>query len=102
MLISNRFLKTLFIILNLFLLTFLILPIISTIIISFNPEASLSFPIKEYSLNWYKNYFTNEQWIAATFYSFRIAFFTALTTTTLGIITAVYLVKTQFKYKNVL
>lgn len=102
MLISNRFLKMLFVILNLFILLFLILPIISTIIISFNPEASLSFPIKDYSITWYLNYFSNEQWLMATAYSFRIAFFTALSTTTLGIVTAVYLVKTEFKYKNVL
>lgn len=102
MLIDNRLLKFLFTLLNLIILLFLMLPIVSTIIISFNPEASLSFPIKEFSLTWYKNYFTNKQWLVATAYSFKIAFFTALLTTILGIITAVYLVKTEFKHKNIL
>lgn len=88
--------------LNILILIFMILPVVSTLIISFNAAASMSFPIKEFSVKWFQNYFTNEQWLAATAYSFKIAFFTALSTTILGMLTAIYLVKTEFKYKNVL
>jgi putative spermidine/putrescine transport system permease protein len=69
---------------------------------SFNPSQVLSFPLKGFTFDWYLNYFNSEIWLNATFYSFKIGFFTACTTTILGTVASYALVRGKFKGKDFL
>lgn len=101
MLIENKFLRLLFTVLIIFILTFILLPILTIGMMSFNGSRSLSFPIPELTLQWYQNYFNSDIWLSATMYSFQIGFFTACLTTVLGTLAAYALVRGKFKGKHI-
>ena len=86
---------------------FLIAPLIVIIPLSFNAVPFFTFTPEMlaldpagYSLQWYEDFFTNENWLGAVKNSFFIAVFATLIATTLGTIGALGLSRSQMPYKS--
>jgi putative spermidine/putrescine transport system permease protein len=80
-------------------LLFLIAPILIVIPISFNGTNFLSFPKDNWSLQWYREFFTSERWNIAVKNSIIIAFFSTILSTTLGTVAALGLSRPIFPYR---
>ena len=83
-------------------LIFLLLPILVIIPLSFSSSTFLSYPMPGWSLRWYQNLFTSDDWIRATRNSFIVAPLATLLATVLGTLAAVGLARVQFFGKGVL
>ena len=84
------------------ILLFLLLPILVIIPLSFSSSTFLSYPMPGWSLRWYENLFTSDEWIRATRNSFIVAPLATLLATVLGTLAAVGLARVQFFGKGVL
>lgn len=84
----------------LLVLAFLMLPILIVIPISFTASDYIDFPPKALSLRWYMAYFTDEEWLRATVFSFKIAAITAVVATLVGVAAAFALVRTGLARKD--
>ncbi|WP_051505847.1 ABC transporter permease [Mesorhizobium sp. WSM2561] len=82
------------------ILFFLILPTLIVIPISLGSAPYIEFPPSGLTLHWYVEYFTDPDWIAATLFSLRIAFFTTITATIIGTLAAVALVRGDLPGKS--
>ncbi len=69
-------------------LLFLLGPIFIVIPMSFSDSTYLRFPPETWSLRWYREFFGSDEWLLATWISFRAAFLTMLVSTPLGIAAA--------------
>lgn len=69
-------------------LLFLLGPIFIVIPMSFSDSSYLQFPPETWSLRWYREFFSSDEWLLATWVSFRAAFLTMLVSTPLGIAAA--------------
>jgi putative spermidine/putrescine transport system permease protein len=83
-------------------LAFLLVPIIVIVPLSFADSSFLVYPIPGWSLRWYQNLFTSEDWIRAARNSFIVAPLATVIATVLGTLAAVGLVRTDFAFKGVL
>lgn len=63
---------------------FLFFPILIVVPISFSNGRFLSFPPQEFGLRWYREYFSDPVWMAATFRSLRVALGASLLATFAG------------------
>ena len=69
-------------------LLFLLGPIFIVIPMSFSNSTYLQFPPETWSLRWYHEFFRSDEWLLATWVSFRAAFLTMLVSTPLGVAAA--------------
>ncbi len=90
-----------------FVFFFLIFPIIVMIPLSFNAQPyftftkeMLAFDPAGYSLKWYEDFFTNENWQQAVRNSIFIAIFSTLISTFLGTLAALGLSRSDFPFKT--
>jgi putative spermidine/putrescine transport system permease protein len=83
-------------------LAFLLVPIIVIVPLSFADSSFLVYPIPGWSLRWYQNLFTSEDWIRAARNSFIVAPLATVIATVLGTLAAVGLVRTDFAFKGAL
>jgi len=83
-------------------LLFLLLPILVIIPLSFSSSSFLSYPIPGWSLQWYDNLFSSDDWSRATRNSFIVAPLATVIATILGTLAAVGLARVQFFGKSVL
>jgi putative spermidine/putrescine transport system permease protein len=83
-------------------LIFLLLPILVIIPLSFSDSSFLSYPMPGWSLQWYENLFTSDEWVRAAKNSFIVAPSATLIATALGTLTAVGLARVQFIGKGLL
>jgi putative spermidine/putrescine transport system permease protein len=83
-------------------LAFLLVPIIVIVPLSFADSSFLVYPIPGWSLRWYENLFTSQDWIRAARNSFIVAPLATVIATVLGTIAAVGLVRTDFAFKGAL
>ncbi len=83
-----------------FVLIFLILPIFIVIPISFSSAQYLTFPPPGFSLQWYKSFFTDSQWVEAAVKSIEVGVLTTLLSLLLGTMTSIGLVKGNFPGKQ--
>jgi putative spermidine/putrescine transport system permease protein len=83
-------------------LAFLLLPILAVIPLSFSDSSFLVYPIPNWSLKWYRNLFTSDEWARAAKNSFIVAPAATLIATTLGTSAAVGLARIQFPFKGLL
>lgn len=67
---------------------FLLAPIAIVIPISFSPGDFLEFPPSEYSLRWYRTFFSSAEWMSAATVSIKAAILTAVIATPLGVAAA--------------
>ena len=68
---------------------------------SFSGRRSLAFPPDSWSLQWYRNFFTDEVWMSSLLNSVRIALLVMVVATVLGTLASFALVRTEFKGKVV-
>jgi ABC-type spermidine/putrescine transport system permease subunit II len=85
-----------------FIVAYILIPILVTLVMSFNDASQIRFPIKVWSLKWYGDFFASPQWTEALFNSFTIALGTALIATTSGILAAWAFERYDFPMKSVL
>jgi putative spermidine/putrescine transport system permease protein len=83
-------------------LLFLLLPILVIIPPSFSASSFLAYPMPGWSLQWYDNLFSSDDWGRATRNSFIVAPLATLLATVLGTLAAVGLARIQFFGKGVL
>jgi putative spermidine/putrescine transport system permease protein len=84
------------------LLLFLLLPILVIVPLSFSASSFLAYPMPGWSLQWYHNLFTSDEWGRAAKNSFIVAPAATLIATVLGTLTAVGLARVQFPGKGLL
>ena len=83
-------------------LAFLLVPIAVIVPLSFADSSFLSYPIPGWSLKWYQNLFTSDDWIRAARNSFIVAPSATVIATVLGTLAAVGLARTDFPFKGAL
>ena len=99
---SSRLSNGLFMALCLLIFAYLIFPITIVIPILFSSSEFLEFPPKGLSLQWYKAYFSSEEWITPTFQSFKVALLTMVLSTIIGTFAAFGLVRGNFRGKKLI
>jgi putative spermidine/putrescine transport system permease protein len=83
-------------------LAYLLLPILAIIPLSFSSSSFLAYPVPGWSMKWYQNLFTSDDWARAARNSFIVAPSATLIATVLGTLTAVGLSRVQMFGKGVL
>lgn len=83
-------------------LLFLLLPILVIVPLSFSNSTFLVYPIPGFSLRWYHNLFTADEWVRAARNSFIVAPSATVIATVLGTLAAAGLSKVEFRGKGVL
>ncbi len=81
-------------------LLFLSLPVLVMFPLAFSSSLYLEFPPKGFSLQWFRVYFSRQDWIAATLFSVQVAVITMLTSTFLGTLGSLGLGRADFKGKK--
>jgi len=84
------------------MLLFLLLPILVIVPLSFSSSSFLAYPMPGWSLQWYHNLFTSDDWGRAARNSFIVAPAATVIATVLGTLTAVGLARVQFPGKGLL
>ncbi|MFM1906553.1 MAG: hypothetical protein RLZZ591_230 [Pseudomonadota bacterium] len=83
-------------------LGFLLLPIVVIIPLSFSDSSFLAYPIPSWSLRWYRELFSSEDWARAARNSFIVAPLATVLATVLGTLAAVGLARVQFAGKGII
>ncbi|HJV70421.1 ABC transporter permease [Ideonella sp.] len=83
-------------------LAYLLAPILAIIPLSFSSSSFLAYPMPGWSLQWYQNLFTSDDWARAAKNSFIVAPAATLIATVLGTLTAVGLARANFAGKGLL
>lgn len=81
---------------------FLFFPILIVLPISFSDGRFLSFPPESFGLRWYRAYFGDPVWMAATFRSLRVAFGASVLATVVGTLTVIGMGRSRSKSGAVL
>ena len=84
------------------ILFFLLLPTLIVIPMSVGTSPYIEFPPQGLTFKWYEAYFSDPDWMAATWFSLRIAVATTLSATVIGTLAAVALVRGQLPGKDFL
>ncbi len=84
------------------LVTLLYLPILMLFLFSMNSSASLSFPIKELTLDWYKKLFAADEILRAARNSLSVALGSSLAATALGTMVSILMLRYKFRSQNIL
>jgi mannopine transport system permease protein len=84
------------------ILLFLLLPTLIVIPMSVGTSPYIEFPPHGLTFRWYEAYFTDPDWIAATWFSVRIAVATTVSATIIGTLAALALVRGQLPGKEFL
>jgi putative spermidine/putrescine transport system permease protein/spermidine/putrescine transport system permease protein len=92
--------RTLGLAFTIFIVAYILIPIVVTLVMSFNDEAMIRFPINDWSLKWYRDFFGSPQWTDALMNSIVIAFGTAVISTTSGILAAWAFERFHFPFKD--
>ena len=82
------------------ILLFLILPTVIIIPMSVSSTAYLTFPPEGFTFKWYRDFLSDSDWMASTWFSLRIAFATALSATVIGTLTALALEKGSLPFRG--
>ncbi|HLI11158.1 MAG TPA: ABC transporter permease [Alphaproteobacteria bacterium] len=81
-------------------LLFLLLPIALIILLSFSSARYLQFPPPGFSLQWYRTFLQDPQWMTSLWLSFRVSLMCTGLSVVLGVLAAVVLVRRQFPGKT--
>ncbi|MBS9719703.1 ABC transporter permease [Tianweitania sp. BSSL-BM11] len=74
-------------------LIFILLPILVILPMAFSETTYLTFPPEGMTLRWFEDFFGNSRWMAATWFSVKIAALTAITTAVIGTMATYALVR---------
>ncbi len=80
----------------------LIAPILIVVIMSFDQSSYMSFPPSAFSLDWYSEFFSSQEWMGSLLSSFIIAVLASLIATCLGFLGAYSLVRGTYGNKKLL
>ena len=89
-----------FIVLCTAIFLYLLVPIFVIMPLSFNSEPYFSYPMEGYSLRWYEEFFTSDQWLLGLKNSIIVGIFATLVATTLGTLAALGLNRADFRGKT--
>lgn len=89
-----------FIILCTAIFLYLLVPIFVIMPLSFNSEPYFSYPMEGYSLRWYEEFFSSDQWLMGLKNSIIVGIFATLVATTLGTLAALGLNRADFRGKT--
>lgn len=81
---------------------FLLLPILFIAALSFGSSQWLIFPPPGWTLKWYGELFSDPQWLASAWTSFKIASIVTVLSVLLGLVTSFGLVRGTFLFRNTL
>lgn len=81
---------------------FLLLPILFIAALSFGSSQWLIFPPPGWTLRWYGELFSDPQWLASAWTSFRIAAIVTVLSVALGLVTSFGLVRGKFLFRDAL
>ena len=81
---------------------FLLLPLLIVVMISFNPSQFASFPPTGFSLEWYHDFFTDDQMLSSLWNSFVVATGSSIVAGVVGLVSAIGFVRYDFRWKNAL
>lgn len=81
-------------------MVFLMAPLFVVVPLSFSNDPFFTFPVPEYSLRWYYDFFSNERWLAGIFNSGVTAVFTTIFATVLGTMAALGLSSPHFPWRR--
>lgn len=81
-------------------IAYLLFPILIVLPISFSNNDFLQFPPGNFGIRWYKIYFNDPEWIAATILSFRVAVLASLLSTLAGTLAVIALERRQSRLKT--
>ena len=84
------------------LIALLYLPIALLFLFSVNSSASLSFPIKQLTLNWYQQLFAADAILRSARNSLVVAFGSSLAATILGTMVSILMLRYKFRAQNVI
>lgn len=84
------------------ILFFLILPTLLIIPMSLSQTDYIQFPPQGLTLRWYQAYFNDPDWMAATWFSIRIAIATTISATIIGTMASLAIVRGDLPFKNTL
>ena len=84
------------------ILAFLVAPIVVVLPLSLSSGELLTLPVPGYSLRWYRDFFTSDQWLLATRNSFVVGIATAVVATVLGTLGALGVFLGRFRGKALL
>ncbi len=93
------FLRVLKIAFTVFIIAYIAIPVLVTLVMSFNDAAAIRFPIKVWSLRWYADFFSSAQWVDALESSIIIALGTTVISTTAGVLAAWAFERFNFAFK---
>jgi len=83
-------------------LLFLVLPVLVIAPLSFTSSTLLIYPIPEFSLRWYEDFFSSAEWMRSVKNSLIVAPAATLLATVLGILAAIGLTRGEFRGKALL
>lgn len=87
---------------TIFIVAYILIPILVTLVMSFNDGSMIRFPINAWSLRWYADFFASQQWTDALRNSFVIAIGTTVISTTAGILAAWAFERFDIPFQSVL
>jgi len=82
------------------ILIYLLLPMLAIVPLSFNAEPFFSYPIREFSLRWYYDFFHSSEWLLALKNSLLVAGSVVVLATVLGTLAALGLTLANFPLKG--
>lgn len=85
-----------------FIVAYILIPILVTLVMSFNDAAMIRFPITAWSLKWYQDFFASAQWLDALTNSIVIAIGTAVISTAAGVLAAWAFERYQIRFRGAL
>lgn len=83
-------------------LLFLITPLLVVIPAAFSDSTLLQFPPEHWSTRWFEKYLSSPDWMVATWNSFKVAVAVSILATSLGLTSAIVLVRFRFIGRNAL
>ena len=83
-----------------FITAYILIPILVTLVMSFNEAAMIRFPIAGWSLKWYQDFFASGQWMDALRNSIYIAVGTSIISTIAGVLAAWAFERYPIPFKN--
>lgn len=85
-----------------FIILYIAIPIVITLTMSFNDASMIRFPILQWSLKWYRDFFGSPQWVDALENSLIIAIGTMVISTVAGVLAAWVFERYKFRGRSVL
>lgn len=98
---SERFQRACVVLFSFVVLLFLIAPLFVIVPLSFSSDPFFTFPVPEYSLRWYADFFSNERWISSLINSAITAVLTTILATTLGTMASLGISSPNFPFRRV-